>query len=260
MPHALNVLAVVGDIRLLQVQPEADAPGEVVPHIGVAHHGLLARGVVLFDADGLADVLLGDAELFLHAELDGQPVGVPAGLAVHAMPLLRLVAAEDVLDGARHHVVDAGQAVGAGRTLVEHEGRRVLAQLQALAERVLSFPLLQHSFGDLGQVEFIILRKTLVHHGFLRGGKDSQHGRQRSVTTLPQGFPARTAVGHRPGRALVGRVRTVACISVPAPCYGNCSVRTCVGVVPPMLERIGSRSLSSPEYRTTPSRSRSSDR
>jgi hypothetical protein len=112
---------------LLQVQPEADAAREVVPHIGIAHHGLLAGRVVLLNGDLFPDVLLGDAELLLHAQLDGQAVGVPPGLAVHAVPFLGLVAAEDVLDGAGHHVVDAGQAIGAGRPLVEHEGRRILS-------------------------------------------------------------------------------------------------------------------------------------
>jgi hypothetical protein len=85
------------------------------------------------------------------------------------MSFLRLVAAEDVLNGAGHHVVDAGQSVRAGRAFVEHEGRCVLAQCEALTKSVLGFPKLQYFFGDLGQVEFIILRETLVHRGFLKG-------------------------------------------------------------------------------------------
>ncbi len=135
---------------MVEIQPETDAPGHVVPHVGVAHHGLFARCVVLLDADLGADVLLGDPELLLHTEFDGQAVGVPTGFAVYELALLRLVAAEDILDGTRHHVVDTGQAVGTGRALVENKGFGTLAQLKALAEGVLGLPLLQYLIGDPG--------------------------------------------------------------------------------------------------------------
>ena len=72
----------------------------------------MARAVVLLDGDLLADVLLGDAEFLLDAQLYGQSVGVPSRLAVYQIALLRLVAADDVLDRAGHDMVNARHAVG----------------------------------------------------------------------------------------------------------------------------------------------------
>ena len=54
--------------------------------------------IVFVDADLLADIFLRDAEGLLDPELYGQTVGIPAGLAVDAESLHRLVETEDILD------------------------------------------------------------------------------------------------------------------------------------------------------------------
>ena len=48
-------------------------------------------------------------------------MGVPTGFALHALALQRAVPAENVLERPRHHVVDAGLAIGRGGALKEDE-------------------------------------------------------------------------------------------------------------------------------------------
>ena len=82
-PQRLDVFVVVGDVRVVHVDPVAHLAREVLPLARELHHRLAARAVVLLDGDLLADVFLGDAELLLDAQFHGQSVSVPSGLAVH---------------------------------------------------------------------------------------------------------------------------------------------------------------------------------
>ena len=167
-PQRLDVLVVVGDVRIVHVDPVAHLAREVLPLARELHHRLAARAVVLLDGDLLADVLLGDAEFLLDAQLHGQSVGVPSGLAVHEVSLLRLVAADDVLDRAGHDVVDAGHAVCRGGTLVEYERGMALTGRDAFVERVACVPFAEHVGGYACQVEAFILLELHIGKKFLR--------------------------------------------------------------------------------------------
>ena len=156
-PQRLDVLVVVGDVGVVHVDPVAHLAGELLPHALELHHRLAAGAVVLLDGNLLADVLLGDAELLLDTQLDGESVGIPARLAVDQIALLGLIAAEYVLDGTGHDVVDAGHAVGRGGTLVEDEGRMSLTRGDAFVEGVVGVPLREHVGGQTRQVEAFIL-------------------------------------------------------------------------------------------------------
>ena len=76
-------------------------------------------------------------------------MGIPTGLAVHLVALHGLVAAEDVLDGSCHHMMDARHAVGAGRSLIEYIGRSALALADAATEHIFLVPLLQDFLVDI---------------------------------------------------------------------------------------------------------------
>ena len=102
----------------------------------------------------------------LTAQLDGQAVGVPSRLAVHQIALLRLVAADDVLDRARHDVMDARQSVGRGRPLVKDECRMPLARRNALVEGVFRIPLCQHVGRQLRQIESFVLLELHISKDF----------------------------------------------------------------------------------------------
>jgi hypothetical protein len=118
-PHALDVAAVVGDVGLLEVDPEAHALGERLPLRRVAEHrvdALLHEGL---DSVGLDRGLAVDVELLLDLDLDGQAVGVPARLPRHVVAAHGLVTREEVLHDAREHVAVVRQPVRGGRPLVE---------------------------------------------------------------------------------------------------------------------------------------------
>ena len=161
-PQRLDVFVVVGDVGVVHIDPVAHLARELLPDARKLHDRLAAGAVVLLDRDFLADILLRDAELLLDAQLHGKSVGVPAGLAVHEVPLLRLVAAEDVLDRAGHDVVDTRHAVGRGGTLVEYEGRMAFTRRDAFVECVAGVPLVQHLGGEACQVEPFVLLELHV--------------------------------------------------------------------------------------------------
>jgi hypothetical protein len=76
--------------------------------------------------------------------LDGQAVCIPACLARHVVAAHRLVAREDVLEGACQHVMYAGFAVRRRRALVETEAWPPFRHRQRLFERSMLAPECQH--------------------------------------------------------------------------------------------------------------------
>ena len=142
-PHRLDVVVGEGVVRVVHVDPEADALGEALPLLEVGGDALAAQLVELGDAVGLDLPLAVDAEAALDLELHRQAVRVPAGLARHAVAAHRLVAREEVLEDARDDVVRAGLAVGRRRPLVEDVEGRVLAALEALLEDAVVLPELE---------------------------------------------------------------------------------------------------------------------
>ena len=104
----------------VHVDPVADALRQAGELVDVGIDGLAAQPRELGDADLRLDLLLaGDAELLLHLDLDGEPVGVPARSAGHVRPAHGAEAAEEILVDAGPDVVQAGHAVGRRRALVE---------------------------------------------------------------------------------------------------------------------------------------------
>ena len=168
-PAALDVVVVTGDVGGVHVGPEGDAFGQLLPVAHVAPHAFAALGVEGGDAVGL-DVGLGaQAEFLLHLDLDGQAVGVPAGLAGHAVAAHGLVAGEEVLEHARHDVVHARATVGRGRALVEDEKVVGGALLDAAAEDVALAPEAQDAGFEGGEIDGGIDGIEELGHGGLPG-------------------------------------------------------------------------------------------
>ena len=140
-PERLDVAVVVGDVGVVHVDPIADALGKGTPLGRIFHHLLAAGAVVVLDAYLPSYVFLGDAELLLHSQLDGQSVGVPSRAAAHLVSGLGLVAAYRILYGAGHYMVNARHAVGGRRPLEEDELRRALPKPERGSESILLLPL-----------------------------------------------------------------------------------------------------------------------
>ena len=162
-PHGLDVAGLEGDVGIVEVDPVADAPGQLVPVLLIARDARAAGGVERSDAvllDLLAPV---QTEFLLDLDLDRQTVRVPTALALDAQALERLVAAEGVLDRAPEHVVDAGAAVGGWRSFVEGERGRTVALGDALGESVFALPHTEHVGFECGQIERFALEESLGH-------------------------------------------------------------------------------------------------
>ena len=150
-PHRLDVVGVERAVGVVEVEPEPDALRQPVPVLQVGEDRLAAALVELLDPVGLDLLLRGDPELLLDRDLDGQPVAVPAALALDVVAAHRLVARVDVLEDPREHVVGARAAVGGRRPLVEHPLRAALPAAQRLVEDVALAPALQHLLLELGE-------------------------------------------------------------------------------------------------------------
>ena len=172
-PQRLDVFVVVGDIGVVQVYEVAHPLGQLAPFAGVGHHVFAALLVVVLCRDvarrlRVVDVGLGDAERLLHAQLHGQPVGVPSSLALHLEALHGLIAVEGVLQRAAQHMVNAGMAVGRGRPLVEYKLRAALALLHGAVEHVLALPFLKNLVVHLWQVQSVVFGELLCHVVYMK--------------------------------------------------------------------------------------------
>ena len=115
-PQRLDILIVVGDIRMVHVDEVSHLLSNLTPLLGKLHDVLAALMVVVLCRDvfrrrRIVYILLRDAKFLLHAELHGQSVGIPAGLTLHLEAAHSLIPVEGVLDGAGQHVVDTGVSV-----------------------------------------------------------------------------------------------------------------------------------------------------
>src|SRR5690606_6245523 len=91
----------------------------------------------------------------------------PAAAAQDVVTLHGLVAGEDVLEGARQHVMDAGPAVGRGRSFEEDVFGAALALAHAALKDVALAPELENFLLHLGVADawFDFIKLWVVHHG-----------------------------------------------------------------------------------------------
>ena len=153
-PHALDVVVRERDVRMVVVEPVPDARAEPLPLVAIREHALAAAPIELDHAERLDLLLAADAELLLDLDLDRQAVRVPAGLSRHAKSLHRAIAAEQILDRAREHVVNARTSVRRRRAFKEHECRRAGPRVERLLKQMLVFPTRQ-------QLALDVVRRTI---------------------------------------------------------------------------------------------------
>ena len=118
-PDRLNIVVMVGDVRVLHIRPEADAVAHDLP---VA---LVGEDAVLTLLDEILDAVLLDLRLAAYAErlfdlqLDRKSVRVPAGLAQYLIALHGAVSGDQILYRAGQNVTDMRLAVSRRRTVEE---------------------------------------------------------------------------------------------------------------------------------------------
>ncbi|MPM33921.1 hypothetical protein SDC9_80502 [bioreactor metagenome] len=100
-PDGLDIVVLVGDVRVFHIRPEADPVGHLFPLGLVLPDRLFTFLDERLDAVSFDLLLAVETELFFHFDLHGQAVGIPAGFAEHVVTLHGLVARDDILDRAR---------------------------------------------------------------------------------------------------------------------------------------------------------------
>src|SRR5712692_924301 len=196
-PHGLDVVGGQRPVRVVIVLPERHALAEGDPVLDVLVHALPAELVEALDTDLVFDLELArDVELLLDLDLDRQPMAVPAGLALDVEALHRLVAAEEVFEGAGEDMVRGWLAVRGRRTFVEDKARPVLAQLEGFLEGPLRLPPLHQLDLQLREADLRI--DFLEHSHSTRDTNGRSLGRAlrrtRGTTQIPE---ASTSDSHR---------------------------------------------------------------
>ena len=133
-PFGLDEVVLVGDIGVVHVGPEADDFREVFPHALVFPDGLFAFGDERLETIFFDLLLAVEAELLLDFDLNGQAVGVPAGLAGNEVVLHGAVPRDHVLDDTGQDVTDVRFAVRGGRAVIEDVGRTAVLLLGLLED------------------------------------------------------------------------------------------------------------------------------
>ena len=167
-PLGLDIVVVVGDVRVLHIRPVAHAVGHVLPLALVFPDGFFALLDERLDAVFLDLLLAVEPQQLFHLQLDRQAMRVPARLAQHIVALHRAVARDDVLDAAGEDMADMRLAVRRRRAVVERIGGRALAQLDALFKHPVFLPECQHFLFARQEVEVGFYLFVHDVHPFLR--------------------------------------------------------------------------------------------
>src|SRR4029077_9706226 len=95
------------------------------------------------------------AELLLDLDLHRQAVCVPTRFALDVEALHRLVAREEILEGACEDVVRGRLAVGRGRAFIEDKARAAGTQLERFLEGALLLPLREHLLLEVTEADLL---------------------------------------------------------------------------------------------------------
>ena len=78
-------------------------------------------------------------------------MSIPTCLAEYLCSQLGMEAAENILEGTSHHMVDTRQPIGRRRSLIENKRFLAITKIYTLLEDIIVFPKLQYLLGYLGQ-------------------------------------------------------------------------------------------------------------
>ena len=147
-PEGFDITVVISDIRIIEIDPITHLAGQVGPLLRIFHDLLAASCIVVVHRNLLADVLLGDAEHLLDAQLNRKSVSIPSCLALHLEALHRLETAEYILNRTSHYVMNTRHTIGRRGTLVEDKRRMALTCGHRFNKDVFGVPILQNLFID----------------------------------------------------------------------------------------------------------------
>ena len=151
-PLGFNKIVIIGDIGIIHVCPETNSIRKVFPHSFVFPD----RFLTLLD-EWLHTIFFNllfavQPKQFLHFQLHWQSMGIPSGLTGYFVPFHGTVTGNHILDNTGQHMTDMRLSVGRRRSIIEHIGRSIFPQLNALSENILVFPELFYLFLSLDKI------------------------------------------------------------------------------------------------------------
>ena len=152
IPKRLDVWILIGDIRVLEIQPVCDTAREALPLSFEFPYGLTALRIVGGNAVCLDVFLALESQLFLNLNLNGKAMRIPPAFAEHKISAHCLIAADDVFEDPSNNMVDAGVAVCRRWTFKEHERRVPLALFHAFLEDIIVFPESEYALFELLEI------------------------------------------------------------------------------------------------------------
>ena len=159
-PGGFHVAVVKGHVGVVKVHPVRHAFRHFTPGLFVGPDGFTAGVVEGLHAKGFDLLVRHQVEALLHFDFHRQTVGVPAAFSLNNEALHRLPAADEVLVGPSHHVVDARFPVRGWRPLEENEGCTAAPCLDGGLKRTFLGPLLQQAPFEGHRVEVARRRRT----------------------------------------------------------------------------------------------------
>ena len=161
-PGGFHVAVVEGHVRVVEIHPIRHSFGHFTPGLFVGPNGFTASVVERLHAKGF-DLLVGhQVEALLDLDFHRQAVGVPAAFSLDDEALHRFPAADEVLVGPSHDVMDARFSVRRRRPLKENERRAAAACFDGRLERTFFGPPLQQVPFEGHRVE--VARRGRTRH------------------------------------------------------------------------------------------------
>lgn len=170
-PHTLHKIQVHSLIIVPKIDPSPSASNNLLPFLHIASNNAPAGLVVLTDPHFHNLFAARDVELLINLVLDGEAVAVPAEAARDVVAGHRLVARDDVLDGAGEYVAVVREAGGEGGAVVEDVLGEVLGESELSLEGFDFGPVVENLLLLLWEGEVL----ALAH--LFHGGRRETKGR-----------------------------------------------------------------------------------
>ena len=126
-PNAFDERTVIGDVRVAQIDPEADPLGQFFPLRRITEDvgdATMDEGFETKTLDFFLRVFLNQPffhELLAHFNLDGKTMGVPTCFSLAEISLHRLVTGIQIFHCARETVAGMRDSVGGGRPFIKNK-------------------------------------------------------------------------------------------------------------------------------------------
>ncbi len=151
-PARFNIVIVQSYVRMLHIQPAADAPGELLPFLDVFKDAFPTKLVKLSYTILLDFSFPAKTKGTLHLELYRQSMGVPPCLARYMIAFHCLVPADNILEQTREHMMNTRTAIGRRRTFIEGIMLSSSPCFNAFVKDTILLPKTKDKLFDLGEI------------------------------------------------------------------------------------------------------------